>query len=468
MDKDRNQSSYRNRAIAPSIPKRALGSVTTKRAGYILFASILAPVLLVVESIRTRSHQYRHWLLTAFVTMYGATIFIRYDPTGEGSDGVRHLLLVYEHYVGMGFAQFLDDCWRILFFQETSHPGTRDLYKHVVSYFVGGVLGAPQLFFLVIAFVYGYFFTGSLLEIYKHIQWRRLNYIVLSFIALLFLVKNIEGVNTVRTWTGMWILVYACLKYYETKQTRHLVLMFVPPLVHFGYFLMLLPALSVLLLGNRTKLYAALFVLSSVTTIINPGQITEITDTLSTTARGEQAVSAYFKEGRWALADRAEYVFNMETRWYHAFNFIGVQKWALNVMVIVLLAAGVYPTIMNYRQKTLFSVGLMTVAFSNSTWFLYAVSNRSWIIGAIFILASFVMVRTHPNTKDRLLKSAPAFYGPGLNLALLIFLPWFLYNLSVLIDYISVFMFVAPFLVWLEPDMNMSIKYLLQVLLGLR
>jgi hypothetical protein len=43
-----------------------------------------------------------------------------------------------------------------------------------------------------------------------------------------------------------------------------------------------------------------------------------------------------------------------------------------------------------------------------------------------------------------------------------------LYNLSILIDYISLFMFVAPFLVWIDPEMNMSVKYALQVLLGIR
>ena len=435
------------------------------RAGFLILASIVAPAFLLLGAWKTSSQRYRHWLLTAFVTMYGATISIRYDPTGQGADGVRHLLLVYDHYVGMTFATFLSDVWNILTFQVASDNGIRDLYKHVVSYFVGGVLGQPQLFFTVIAFVYGYFFTGSLLEIFRHVKWRHLNYVVLGLAAMLFLVKNIEGVNTVRTWTGLWVLVYACLRYYDTKKARYAFMMLLPPFIHFGYFAMVLPALAVFVLGNKPRAYAVIFVLSSVTTFINPG---DIVDVVSTTERGAAAVAGYYIEEQATFEDRVASARSVGGRWWNSIRFLGVQKWALNVLVYTLLAAGIYFSLMSYRQKSLFSVGLLTLAFSNATWFFFAVSNRSWLIGCVFILASFIMARTDPNTGPRLIKQVPPYYKWGVNFSLLLFFPFFLYNLSTILDYPSVFMFVAPFVVWLEPEMNMSIKYVLQVLLGIR
>jgi len=435
------------------------------RAGFLILASVTAPVFLLLAAWKTSSQRYRHWLLTAFVTMYGATIAIRYDPTGQGSDGVRHLLLVYDHYVGMSFAQFAEDLWYVLTLQDASHPAIRDPYKHLVSYFVGGVLGQPQFFFTVIAFVYGYFFTGSLLEIFRHVQWRHFNYVILGLAAMLFLVKNIEGVNTVRTWTGLWVLVYACLRYYDTKKARYALMMLLPPFIHFGYFVMVLPALAVLVLGNKPRVYAVIFMLSSVTTFINPGDIVDI---VSTTERGAEAVAGYYVEEEATFEDRLAYAQNVGGRWWNQFRFLGIQKWALNILIYTLLAAGVYFSLMSYRQKSLFSVGLITLALSNSTWFFFAVSNRSWLIGCVFILASFIMTRTNPHTGSGLIKQAPPYYKWGVNLSLLLFFPFFLYNLSTILDYPSVFMFVAPFVVWLEPEMNMSIKYLLQVLLGIR
>ena len=447
------------------VPRQTKRFPIAARAGFLILASVVAPVLLLLAAWKTSSQRYRHWLLTAFVTMYGATIAIRYDPTGHGVDGVRHLLLVYDHYVGMTFATFLSDVWNILTFREASHSGILDLYKHVVSYFVGGVLGQPQLFFTVIAFVYGYFFTGSLLEIFRLVKWRHLNYIVLGLAAMLFLVKNIEGVNTVRTWTGLWVLVYACLRYYDTKKARYALLMLLPPFIHYGYFLMVLPALAVLVLGNRPRAYAVIFVLSSMTTFFNPG---DIVDVVSTTERGAQAVAGYYVEEEATFAERRARAQSMGGRWWRAFQFLGIQKWALNVFIYTLLAAGVYFALMNYRQRSFFSIGLLTLAFSNSTWFLFAVSNRSWLIGCVFILASFIMTRTDPYTGPRLIKQVPPYYKWGVNLSLILFFPFFLYNLSTILDFPSVFMFVAPFVVWVEPDMNMSIKYVLQILLGIR
>ena len=435
------------------------------RAGFLVLASVTAPVFLLLAAWKTSSQRYRHWLLTAFVTMYGATISIRYDPTGQGADGVRHLLLVYEHYVGMTLATFLSDLWNVLTFQLTSAPGIRDPYKHIVSYFVGGIIGQPQLFFTVIAFVYGYFFTGSLLEIFRHVKWRHLNYVVLGLAAMLFLVKNIEGVNTVRTWTGLWVLVYACLRYYDTKKARYALMMLLPPLIHFGYFVMVLPALAVLIFGNHPRLYAVIFVLSSMTTFVNPG---DIVDVVSQTERGAASVAGYYVEEQATFQERRAVAERVGGRWWNSIRFLGVQKWALNVLVYTLLAAGVYFVLMNYRQKSLFSVGLLTLALSNSTWFFFAVSNRSWLIGCVFVLAAFVMARVDLHTGPRLIKRVPPYYKWGVNLSLILFFPFFLYNLSTILDFPSVFMFIAPFLVWLEPEMNMSIKYVLQVLLGIR
>ena len=242
-------------------------------------------------------------------------------------------------------------------------------------------------------------------------------------------------------------------------------MMLLPPFIHFGYFVMVLPALAVLIFGNQPRLYAIIFVLSSMTTFINPG---DIVDVVSQTERGAAAVEGYYVEEQATFEDRRAYASSIGGRWWNTFRFLGIQKWALNVLVYTLLAAGVYFSLMKYRQTSLFSIGLLTLAFSNATWFFSAVSGRSWLIGCVFILASFVMARTDPHTGPRLIKRVPPYYKWGVNLSLVLFFPFFLFNLSTILDFPSIFMFVAPFVVWLEPEMNMSIKYVLQVLLGIR
>lgn len=419
----------------------------SQRALGLLLPAMIAPWVLLVGAWKSASHRERHWLLTFFVTLYGASITIAYDPMGAGPDGVRHLLRVYTHYVGLGFGEFLSELWLILTMRPPDTTND-DVYIHVLSYITGGLLGEPRFFFPMVAFVYGYFFTGSMLEVFRNFKSRPRTYIFAGFAILFILLKNIEGVNTIRTWTGMWILVYACLRYYSTRQTRYALLMFVPPLVHIAYLVMALPAWTVLVLGNKKGLFAALFVASSFTTFINPGTVAEV---LSQSELGAQKVRGYYiEEARDTTRGEGERIW----AWFEKF---GLQKWAINILIYTLLLKRVYFSSMNRLQTTLFSIGLLTLALSNSTWYLYAVSNRSWIIGAVFILAAFVMTLQNPESRRRIHESDP-IYKAGLNISLLLFIPYFLYNLSILIDHPSVFIIALPFLAVVAPESNMSLK----------
>ena len=433
-----------------------------RRAVGPIVASLIAPPVLLVAAWRSRSLRYKHWMLTLFVTIYGATIAIAYDPLGAGPDGVRHLLGVYTHYVGLGFGQFLNELRQILMFQASEAP-SKDVYKHVISYLAGGVLGMPMLFFPIVAFVYGYFFTGSMLHVFRQFGKTKLTYVFLGFAVLFFLVKNIEGVNTVRTWTGMWVLVYACLKYYETKKLRYALLMFVPPFIHYGYFIMAIPAWLVLVVGNRPRLFAILFVASSFTTFFNPGTVTEI---IAVTEVGEYSVRGYFREE--VATDEQILAAGQERgqRIWRTLGQLGIQKWALNAFVFTLLLTGVYFLVMNQSQKTLFSIGLLTITLSNATWYLSAVSNRSWTVGMVFLLAAFLMTRQDPETAFRMPNSS-LVYNFGLHLSLLLFIPYFAYNLSVLMDFPSVFLLSLPWMVWVYPEMNISIKEVFRYVLGI-
>jgi len=413
----------------------------------LLLPAMIAPWVFLIAAWKSTSHRERHWLLTFFVVIYGASITIAYDPLGIGPDGVGHLLRVYTHYVDLGFDQFLSELWLILTLRPPITTND-DVYIHVLSYFTGGLLGEPRFFFPIVALVYGYFFTGSMLEVFKHFKLRPRGYIFLAFAFLFVLVKNIEGVNTVRTWTGMWILVYACLRYYSTKQLRYVVLMFVPPLIHIAYLVLALPTWLVLLLGNKKRAFALIFVASSFTTFVNPGSVAEV---LSGSELGADKVRGYYiEEARDTSREKGERIW----AWFEKF---GLQKWAVNILIYTLLLKNVYFRAMNRYQATLFSIGLLTLALSNSTWYFYAVSNRSWIVGLVFILAAYLSAMQRPETNDRIPGSDP-LYIAGLHASLLLFIPYVLYNLSTLLDFPSVFIIGLPFLALLAPESNMSLK----------
>lgn len=375
-------------------------------------------------------------------------------------DGYVHQQLVVEYYSSITFSEFITELRQIAFF-ELTESGAKDFYKHLVSYFFGGVLGLPQLFFPFVASVYGYFFGGSLLIVLRNLRTTEVNYVIAALIGVFVFVKGIEGFYTVRTWTGLWVLVYSCLRYYETRRKRYIVLMFVPPLIHLAYFILAIPAWIVLVFGTRPFLYAGLFLASSVTTIL-PTQ--EATDVLSRTDRGAAQVRSYLVEEQKETLQEFE-TLQESTNWYNAYRKAGLQRWAPTILIFAVFFAGIYTRVMQGAQRHIFSIGLLTLTLSNSTWFLYALHNRSFIVGTVFTLAGFLLTRLDPRNKHSFCGMSKG-YRFALHASILFFVPLVIFHISLTLDRTSVFMLGLPFVAWVDPDLNISLKQVLNVLLG--
>ncbi len=423
-----------------------------RRYAQAVIKATLIPALLLVDLFKRRAEAEQRFLIWLFFVVFGLTFIL-------GGDAVRHQWRVEEYFSQLPWPYFLDDLWRILTFRVTEY-GARDVYNHVISYFFGAILGLPQLYIPFVAAFYGYFFAGSVVLIFRDLTFSRVNYLLIGFVILFLFMQGLAGIQTVRTWTGLWVLVYACLRYYETGQRRYLLLMFTPPLFHFGYFLMTIPAWIVLVYGSRPLLYTSLVAISSFSTLVPTQPMTEL---MERTERGEASVSSYRVEEQ---GDRLAQFENrlQQTNWYNAYRRAGIQRWAPIVLVLTLYGSGIYSRGMSTYHRRIFSVGVLTLAFSNSTWFLFAVHNRSLTIASVFILAGFLMARFQPATAKNF-RGLPPYYQWGLHLSFLLWFPLLLFNISVTFDRLSLFTFFAPFLVVIDPELNMSVKEALNVLL---
>jgi hypothetical protein len=415
--------------------------------------SLIAPVILLLSGINSKSEAYTRWVITLFFGIYGSTIRLYY-----ASDGYRHREDVYEHYIGMSFAQFLDECVKIISFQITQ-SGTTDLYKHVLSFFLGSVLGIPELFFTVVALVYGYFFSGALIIILKDFQKARKTLLFIGFFLVFFLTKNIEGVNTVRTWTALWVMMYAFLKYQISGGKKYILLLFTPPLIHFSYFIMIVPLIIFLVLGNRPYIYAIIFSASSLFSIANPPKAYE---NLAFTEFVEQKQAAYRIDEKQKVEEIIKNDTESGKRFWKTYYNARFHVWAVTLLIIIILISKVYPLNQSIIERDLFSVGLLMFSFSNFVWFNPALSKRSAIIAILFTSTSYIMSLQRPSfvsifDKNDLLRFT-------MYLALIALIPHILYNASTLIDFPSLYSIIFPFVTWIDPSLNLSLKELLRPL----
>jgi hypothetical protein len=435
--------------------------MTKQDYAYNIIFAFTIPFVGVFRTIKSKSTRYKHRLLTLLIGVYGSTISL-----DKGNDGYSHLATVSDVYGNMPFKQFIYEIFQILTFQATD-SSAQDLYKHLLSYFCGSVLGMPFLFFPIVALVYGYFFSGSMLHIFKHFNSISKNFLFLSFATIFILYKNVEGINTVRTWTGLWVLVYACLKYYHTKELKYLFLMFIPPFIHFSYFVMALPAYLVLVLGNWKKTYFTVFILSFFFSFLTPNP-EYVTESLSQTELGEGRTKSYGVEEKSDINDKIETTEKNGSNWYLVYQRARIQQYSDLLIIIMIILTGTYTKTMNRAEASLFSIGLLTLTLSHVSWFYYALANRSALVGAVFIFAAILLTWQNPKRKPNSVFFRSKFVSLILSLSLILYVPFILYKISDILGYISFYNLFAPFAVWIEPDINMSVRDFVKAVIGMK
>jgi hypothetical protein len=420
---------------------------------YSFFIMLISPVIGLVIGLQNGRRDFQKWIWILFITLYGSIILLH-----PGADGYVHQSNVTNYYVDISFLTFLNGAVDILTFTQNPYV-QEDLYIHTVSFLVGGLLGLPKLFFVVVAFVYAYFFIGSIFEIVKLNPNFKYKKILYGFIIVFICWKSIEGINTVRTWTGLWVLFYSSIKYYNTKKFKYILLMFFPPLCHVGYFAMAMPAWFVLFFGSRKIVYSVLFAISFFMNIINPQSALT---TLESTEVGETMTQGYYVEEQTSITTK----FGEEStsNWYRRSFKLGIQNYATDVLAAILIIFGYYFSKMNFVESSIFSVGLLMKVLSSASWFIYALSNRSGVIAGVFILASFILLASRGviDTRNQYRGRLENFLYKIVFVALI---PLIILRVSELLDFLSIFIFSTPFLVWLFDDINMSIKDAVKLIL---
>lgn len=453
--------------VGAAIPIPAASSAPTRldgrSIGIAVIVSLVFPPVLLYAAWRTKSERQRHWLLTLFVVYFGATLPIIYDGTGAGPDGARHLLMVHEYYATLSVEQFMADLGDIMMLRGAQ--GSSDPYKHVLSFFTGRVLGAPGLFFPLVALVYGYVFVGSMLIIFRNLGQSRLNLVIIVIALTFFLSRNIESMQAVRNPTAMWVLVYGVLRWVETRNLRHILVIASTPLIHFSYLAIAAPALLFVAIGNRRTLYIALFVLTSAVDIVTPSAVLDvIPDEIGVGGQRLRGGGGWLDE-RIDLEDRQGTFLRSVasgTRFWRAYAEAGFARLGRDLLIFGLMLSGAYYGMSRYPAQA-FSAGLVFLSAANLLWFVPGV-GRMASPGVTLIMAGFLIWRLAP-ASTRTFRFAKWPYSVAALVSSVIFAPQILFSLSRLLDFVSPYVLAAPFIVVAMPDVNITAKELLRMVL---
>jgi hypothetical protein len=423
----------------------------------LILVFFLSPVIGLINLFKLKNERDITFFGTLFFGLLGSAFVYK-----EGTDGYSHLVNAKRYYLDMSVVEFLSKCLKILMFSATD--GATDIYLHVISFLSASILHIPELVHVFAGFILGYFFTKSVLLVFKNNLNCNKTYTLLGFIALFLVIRSLGAMNSIRMWTGMWVIFYGIYSYSQTKEKKYIFVILFSAFVHFSYALIIILAIAAYILQRWRKVLVLFYILSFFSTVgfsyfqayIPNFDILESKQSIYAIDSDEKVKR--FAENSIAYQDKLA-----NSNFYKEFG----QSVYLNHSIVALsfiLFFFYFKESVDANFVFLISVGIVIYAFSNVVSFAPELQGRSKIIAATFILAAAIhlqlTLKNYGLTRKSLIK---------LNIVFIFFLisaiPMFLFQLSYIISAFSLFIFIFPQESWLLGDGDYSIRNVLGLII---
>lgn len=382
----------------------------------------------------------------------------------EGIDATRYLENTTVYY-SLTFDEIIKRTYHILTFNPTDDSPT-ELYVHLLYIIAGYICQSKYFLFSIAGLIYGYFYGRALLIVSRRFSLTK-NSTIITIILLLFVIhRSFDSMQTIRSWTGMWILFNGVLSYIETKKIKYLFLIFSTPLVHLMYSFIVIPVFVYLFtvkFANRT-VYIGLFVISFITNINSIA----LKSSVSEDSLADKKFSSYYRidsqgNGIDPIALRKEKS-GTGTSWYAEFGKTTAVYFGAVYFIIFLIFFGYYDkNKMSSVEYGLTTIGILMISLANFLSFAYTFYSRTMSNATIYVLASLVFISLRQKDNFNHLSRYKKFF---LWIGLIIFFPKIIFFISNFIKLASFFLFILPYPILLNHDLNISIRDLINTIIG--
>lgn len=414
-----------------------------------------SPIISLVYALRNLNDRTKLLFLTLFGTLYGFTINLK-----EGSDGWSHVQALKRYY-DLDFTNFINRFFDIISFNAPVDTPS-DLYLHFLFGIAGSVFRSPLLLFTMVGTVYGFFYGNALLKIIKFPKGKKITLLMVSLITLFVILRGYENMQTIRSWTGMWVLFNGILGYYQSKNKKYILLILCSPFFHLMYGFIALPVLIVILFKSLpSKLIIGVYLVSFVVNI----NTTLFTKLASENELTENKLNSYYR-----VDAQGEEIDPIEVRreesdavWYAKYGKTDAVYYGSIYFIFFLILAGYYKkSKMTEIEFKLLSIGILIASLANFLSFSYAFYSRTMANASLYILAVMVLLALRGSFQ---IKNEGRSKMVFVWLGILIFIPKVFYFSSDFMYRTSMLLFGFPFLNFLGEDFNFSIRDFINIFL---
>ena len=431
-----------------------MSDLTSKNKAYSILISFISPILGLFFGLKTLDRKGKHLILTLFGLLYGLTLNFN-----SGSDGETHSNGLISYY-GLGFEDFLNQLYAIIIFKPLPQFSS-DVYLHILSSICGSIFESPKLLFTIVGFFYGYLYGFALLNVIRVTKKHKIGIIAVFLIILFVTHRSYENMQTIRSWTGMWILFNGVFGYHSTKQKKYLFLIFSTPLFHFMYLLIVIPAVVTIFIKYIPK---NLIILIFVTSFASNFNTVAVVQNTSQNEFSSNKIKSYSRVTDDETIDPVlEKLNSSDSVWYLKYGKADAVYYGALFFMIYLLIGGYYNQLtMTKVEYAILSTALLMASLANFGNFVYTFYSRTMANAAVYILAVMVLLALRNGLKINKKMNVHKFF---IIIGILIFVPKMVYFISNILIMTSSNIILFPFLELFDDTQNISIRELIDLLI---
>lgn len=372
-------------------PTKALGDKNSVVALFFLWPFLA--LLFVLKNFRLSWAKNVVW---AFIVFYGYTMVVSGDEQ-TGSDSVRYR----NEFIELSASNITLEGFANLFYVDNTED--LDIIQPLVAFLVSRVTNNYHIFFAVLAFIFGFFYSRN---IWLILDRKSLNSGSLDFLVILafIFVVGFWNINGFRFWTATHIFLFAVLSYIIKGNRKYLLLVWFSCLVHFSFLFPSIVFMFYLLIGNKTNIYFYFFILTlSASLISSQALVNFMTNNLPSVF--QKRTKLYTNEDyAETLSSKIEV-----TNWYIRY-YLTFLKWPIIAFIVYIFYEGKKLLQRSQRLTKMFNFSLLFGALANIVS-LVPSGGRFITVSYIFFLAVifFYIQYTYTNAmvKNILWTSSP-------------------------------------------------------------
>jgi len=283
---------------------------------------LIWPLLVLVESIRNYRESWAKNGIWLFVIFFAFTFVPR---AGMDSMGMAERLIEFNR-ADYSLSQIIGMIY-------TEGSRYLDVIQLLITWLVSKFTSDYRILFAIFGIIFGFFYSRNIWSLITATEGRLRN-IEVILLLLFALVIPMWYMNGVRFWTAAHIFIFGALQVLMYKRMRGYLIAALSVLMHFSFVFPVVLLGAYLVIGNRTRVYFAFFIVSLIISGLDPILVGDTLlnyapDILHNRIRGYTNLDQ-IEEARLQYAGA-----NFYARWY-----LGAIKIGISILLIIVFISG--------------------------------------------------------------------------------------------------------------------------------